>query len=136
MSLVHNKVLGKLKERLNSQIIEKFIGLRSKFYAYKTFDGKEAKKAKDIKRNVVQKKICFDDLKNCLLTNEPIYIKQNLFRTINHDIYTVEQSKQALSTFDDKRFILYNGVNTLARGQYKLNKEKGNFLNYLLGTAG
>ena len=67
--LVNKKVLRKFKDELNGKVIEEFIGLRSKLYAFKVFgDGKETKKAKGVKKNVVQKEICFDDLKKCLLT--------------------------------------------------------------------
>ena len=100
--------------------MEEFIGLRSKLYAHKLFENKkEVKKAKGVKKNVVQKEICFEDFRKCLFNKEPIYKKQKLFRTKNHDIYTVEQNKEALSTFDDKQFILEDGVNTLAWGHYR-----------------
>ena len=49
-----------------------FIGLRSKLYTYKLIgDGNEIQKAKGVKKSVVQKEICFDDFKKCLLTEEP-----------------------------------------------------------------
>ena len=90
-------------------------------YAYKIFENKkETKKAKGIKKNVVQKEICFEDFRKCLLTREPIYKKQNMFRTKKHDIYTVEQNKEALSFYDDKRFILKDVINSLAWGHYKI----------------
>jgi hypothetical protein len=54
MPLVNKKVLGKFKDELNGKIMEEFIGLRSKLYAYRVFeDGKETKKAKGIKKNVI-----------------------------------------------------------------------------------
>ena len=132
MPLENKKVLGKFKAELSGQIMEDFIGLRSKLYAYKLFEnGKEAKKAKAIKRNVVQKEISFVDFRNCFLTKNPIYKKQNVFKTDKHDIYTVELNKKALSAYDDKRFILGNGINTLAWGHFKINIEKGKFPNHL-----
>lgn len=94
-------------------------------------DEEERKNAKGVKKNVIQKEICFEVFRKCLLTKEPIYRKQNLFRTENHDIYTVEQIKKALSAYDDKRFVLENGINTLAWGQYKINTETDKCLNYL-----
>jgi hypothetical protein len=107
--------LGKFKDELNGQIIEEFIGLKSKLYAYKMFKNrKEGKKAKGIKKNVVKKEICFEDFKKCLLTKEPIYKKQNVFKTDKHDTYTAELNKKTLSAYDDKRFILENGINTLS----------------------
>ena len=134
--LANKKVLGKFKDELNGKIMEEFIGLRSKLYSYKVFeDGKETKKAKGIKKNVVQKQICFDDFRKCLLTREAIYKKQSLFRTKKHDIYTVEQNKKALSFYDDKRFILENGTDTLAWGHYSIGIQKDQFLNHLKELA-
>jgi len=62
------------------------------------------------KKNIVQKEICFDYFKKCLLTKKSIYKKQNFFRTNQHDIYTIEQNKKALSAHDNKRYILENGI--------------------------
>jgi hypothetical protein len=131
LPLVNKKVLGKFKDELNGKVMEEFIGLRAKLYAFKVFEGNETKKAKGVKKNVVQKKICFSDFEKCLLTKEPAYRKQVLFRTNKHDIYTVEQNKKALSAHDDKRYILENGINTLAWGHYKIKIEKEQFNNHL-----
>jgi len=121
MPLLNKKVLGKFKDELNGQIMKKFVGLRPKMYAYKTFESNVVtKKAKGVKKNVVKKYICFEDYKNCLFTKEPIYKKQNLFRTCKHDIFTVEQNKRALSADDDKRYILDDGISTLPWGHYKI----------------
>jgi len=66
MPLVNKEVLGKFKDELNGKIMKEFIGLRSKMYAHKVFKNeKETKKAKAIKKNVIQK-ITFDDFKKCL----------------------------------------------------------------------
>ncbi|CAI6369969.1 unnamed protein product [Macrosiphum euphorbiae] len=61
---------------------------------------------------------------------ESKYVKQNLFRTKKHDIFTVEQNKKALSVYDDKRFILENGIDTLAWGHYKTKIDRNDFVNH------
>lgn len=102
-------------------------------YSYKMHEGgKECKKAKGIKKNV-KKQICFEDYQKCLFTKNSIYKKQNLFRTRCHNIFTVEQNKQALSAYDDKRHILENDMNTLGLGHYQIEVEKDQFINYLKG---
>ena len=80
------------------------------------YDGKETNKLKGTKKNVVQKEIRFDDFRKCLLTEEPIYKKQNIFRCKLHNVYAVEQNKKAVSAHDDERHILENGIDTLAWG--------------------
>ncbi|KAL4121384.1 hypothetical protein QTP88_013907 [Uroleucon formosanum] len=130
--LFNKKVLGKFKDELNGKIMTEFIGLRSKLYSYRVLDTeKEIKKAKGVKKNVVENKICFNDFQIFLLTKETKYVKQNLFRTKKHDIFTVEQNKKALSVYDDKRFILDNGIDTLAWGHYKTNINRNDFVNHL-----
>jgi len=94
-------------------------------------DKNETKKAKGVKKSVVQKEICFDDFKKCLLTKESISKKPNLFRTNQHNINTVEQNKTALSTHDDKRYILENSIDTFAWRHYRIKVEKDQFLNHL-----
>jgi len=79
--------------------MDKFVGLRSKFYAFKVFgDKNETKKAKSVKKNILQKEIFFDDFKKCLLTKESISKKTKPVSNKSNDIYTVEQNKTALST--------------------------------------
>jgi len=44
----------------------------------------------------------------------------NVIRSHLHDVYTEEVNKVALSTEDDKRVIMENGLQTLAYGHYRL----------------
>ena len=40
----------------------------------------------------------------------------------NHNLGTYETNKRFLSCFDDKRYILKNGINTLAYGHKDIQK--------------
>ena len=42
------------------------------------------------------------------------------FKSINHDVYTYEVEKAGLSSIDDKRYVLDNGIDTLAFGHYSI----------------
>lgn len=44
----------------------------------------------------------------------------NTIRSYNHEIFTIETNKIALSAGDDKRHIIIDGINTLTYGQYKI----------------
>lgn len=88
-----------MKDELNGIIMTHFIDLRSKMYSFLTNENKSIKKPKGIKSNVVKNSISFKDYKHCLEN------KDQLYRTQRNNIFSVEQTKIALSSFDDKREI-------------------------------
>ena len=60
------KMLKLIKDELGGQIIEEFVGLRTKTYSYLKDNNDEDKKAKGTKNCVIQSKFKFQDYKNCL----------------------------------------------------------------------
>ena len=44
----------------------------------------------------------------------------NMIKSEKLNVYTIEQTKVALSNFDDKRYILDDGYTTLAHGHYRI----------------
>ena len=120
ISGINKKVLGMFKDEANGDIIDEFVGLRAKLYSYKMFEGEESKKCKGVKKSVVKKNITHEDYKTCLLTGEKQLRKQNIIRSYKHEVYNEEVNKIALSANDDKRYILEDGINTLALKHYKI----------------
>ena len=118
----NKKVPGMMKDEAGGKIIEEFVGLRSKLYSYKMFEGKEEKKCKGIKKVVVKKQISFDDYKECLLSKQPQMRKMNVIRSHQHEIFSETVNKIALAADDDKRIILDDGISTLAFGNKNLLK--------------
>ena len=116
----NKKVLGMFKDEANGDIIDEFVGLRAKLYSYKMFEGEESKKCKGVKKSVVKKSITHEDYKTCLTTGNEQLRKQNIIRSYKHEVYTEEVNKIALSANDDKRYILEDGINTLALRHYKI----------------
>ena len=59
----------------------KFVGLRGKTYSYLIDDGSEDKKAKGTKKCVINRKLKFENYKNCLeatqLENKINYLEKN-----------------------------------------------------------
>ena len=117
---INEKVLGMMKDEAGGKIIKEFVGLRAKLYSFVMDDGEETKKCKGIKKQVVESSIRHEHYKTCLTTGKEQLRKQNILRSYNHEVYTEEVNKIALSALDDKRYILSDGMHTLAWGHYKI----------------
>ena len=58
----------------------------------------------------------FQDFKDYLLNNKTVYRSQERFKSYNHDVYTEEVNKIALSNNDDKRIQTFDGIETCPYG--------------------
>ena len=116
---INKKVLGMFKDEATGKNIKEFVGLRSKLYSFIMEEGKENKRCKGVKKNVVQKYISHEDYKTCLQTGKEQLRRQTIIRSYEHEIYSEEVNKIALSAADDKRYLLNNN-DTLAWGHYKI----------------
>ncbi|GFT03675.1 hypothetical protein NPIL_242911 [Nephila pilipes] len=80
----------------------------------------EKKTAKGVSKVVIQQKLRHNDYIQCL--------KENMILIeVKITIYTVKQNKTALSSFDDKRYILDDNIRTHAYGHYKINENQIEF---------
>jgi len=117
----NKKVIGKMKDELNGKIITEFIGLRAKMYSVLSIDKEEMKKAKGVKKNVVKNNITHEDYKTCLFQEKKFLHSMNSLRSMKHQIFTIKQHKVSLSPYDDKRYLLEDGITSLPYGHYKIN---------------
>ena len=99
----NKKVPGLFKDELGGKIITEFVALRAKAYSYLDDDGNEHKKSKGTKKCVIKQKLMFQNFKDCLLNNKTVYRSQERFKSYNHDVYTEEVNKIALSSNYNKR---------------------------------
>ena len=83
----------------------------------------EEKKCKGISKNVVKKDIQLDDYRRVLFEKCIIHRRVRTFGTNKHQIYTKEINKIALSGNDDKRYILDDGVCTMAWGHKDIRND-------------
>ena len=58
----------------------------------------------------------FENYKNCLLSNKNVYRSQQRFKSYNHDVYTEEVNKIALSSNNDKRLQIFDRIITYPYG--------------------
>ena len=58
----------------------------------------------------------FQNFKNCLLNNKTLCRLKETFKSYDHDVYTEEVDKIALSSDDDKRLQTFHGTETYPYG--------------------
>lgn len=97
--------VGYLKNEVPKDEIVKFIGIRSKTYAFKTRADVVDSRAKGVKR-CYKRKITFEDYQRVLKEISEVRVVQNLIQSKNHQNMLVRSEKVAFSSFDDKRYLL------------------------------
>jgi hypothetical protein len=138
-SEVNKKVIGKFKEECNGKVIEEIICIRSKVYSEKIINisdqfhkyeannnldeyydimeseknGKVVKKLKGITHVVIKNYLTFNNYYNCLLDEEDQYNDVITMNSKKHEMGIYKTNKKSLSAFDDKRYMLKDGINTL-----------------------
>ena len=103
------KVISKMKDESEGKIIDEFVRLKSKMYSMKNVNGKESNTAKGV--NIATE---FNELKDTLFHKEISRRKMRRIQGKKHKMGTYEINKILLSCFDDKRFVLNDGIHTLA----------------------
>ena len=98
-----------MKEESEGKVIDKFVGLNSKMHSMKNIDGKETNTAKGVSVVTEVKKF-----KNILFNKKIMRHKMRRIQAKNHKLETYEINKISLSCFDDKRFVLNDGIPKLA----------------------
>ena len=119
----NHRVLGKFKSETGSRQPVEFVGLKAKMYSLDVCPKKSHIKVKGIKKRYVKKNVRHSDFV-AVLQRKQTHTTATFrnFRSTNHVLETIEMTKLCLDVFDDKRYILQNGVNTLAYGHYKICK--------------
>ena len=122
-SLDNKKVIGKFKDETHGIPIREFVGLRPKMYSLLYHEnGKEVEKktAKGIKKHVTKRNIRHAHYKDCLFDRKRTLASMKQIRSFKHQLYTININKIGLSPYDDKRYILEDGVTTIAYGHKEI----------------
>ena len=110
-------VVGKMKVTYKEIPINKFVGLKSKMHFMLSDDGEESNTAKAV--NIETES---NEFKDSLFNKKRIRHKMKKFQSKKHKIGTYKIKKISLSCFDDKRFVLDDGIRTLAYFTKELQK--------------
>ena len=102
----NKKVLGMFKDELHGLIMIQFIGLTPKIYSYNylTLTGEviNKKTLKGISKTTVEKDVKHSEYVQAKTTNVNIEKEMTTIRSFKHRIYTIKQTKTALTSFYDK----------------------------------
>ena len=117
--LTNEEKLGVVKEETKGLIIKEFVSVSPKCYRYNvhTVDKhkQNCKKMKGINKVVIKKEIKHEDFVNTLNSNHILKRDNVNFRSFNHQVYTITQSKIALTSFYD-RMHLMDSIHTVQFG--------------------
>ena len=105
----NKKVIGKMKDVSEGKIIDEFVGLKSKMHSMKNTNGKESNTTKGV--NIATE---FNKFKGTLFNKKVLRHKMSRIQSKKYKIGTYKINKISLSCFDDKSFVLDDGIHTLA----------------------
>lgn len=98
-----------MKDEFANDIIKCFYGTGAKVY-YISSLATEIKKAKGVKKSVIAKNLNINNYKEIVERGELIFRKIKIFKSELHDVFTLIQNRVALSSNDNKKFIIHHRV--------------------------
>ena len=107
----NKKILVNIKDEYVGKSILKFVGLKSNMYSILDESNNEKSTSKGHNRFTE-----FQEFFDTLFKKKILRHTMRGIRSKNHNLETYKTNKRSLSCFDDKRYILKNGINTLAYG--------------------
>lgn len=122
-------VVGRFKDEAKGFAVKEFVGLRAKMYSYLVYAPSskettalalvEKMRAKGIQKAAIRDMRHADYLAQINNPHQHKLINRRIGSHL-HRVFTYEYTKRGLCAFDDKRFILEDGITTLAYGNYRV----------------
>ena len=106
-----------MKNEYAGVAIYEFIGTKPKMYSIRNVNNCEKSVHKGHILNIGH-----DEFKDTLINKKVIRHSMKGNKRFNRRMYTYKSNKISLSVFDDKRYILKDGINTLAYGHKDIPK--------------
>ena len=105
----NKRVIGEMKDEFKINPINKFIGLKSKMYCTVSDDDTEVSTAKRVNIS-----IDYNAYEDVFFNEKIIRHKMKRIQSKKHRISTYDVNKICLLCFHDKKYILNDGITTLA----------------------
>ena len=106
-----------MKDEYRGTAIWDYTGTKSKMYSIRDVNNYEKSVHKGHNSSIKN-----EEFKDVQSNKKVIRHKMRGFKSINHKIYTYKSNKTSLSCYDDKRYILSDGINTLPYGHNDIPK--------------
>ena len=107
----NKNVVGKMKDEYGGTLIIKFVDLKPKMYSILDENNNEKSTNKGHYGFIE-----FKEFENTLFQRKNLRHTMRGIKSKNHSFGRYETNKTSISCFDDKRYILKNGIDTLAYG--------------------
>jgi len=119
---------GLFSDEVDGNVVTEFCALRAKSYAFNVYTGAnnvgggEKIKAKGIRAHVVKNHMSLEDHRKCLFGEAGVELhRENMsIRSFNYQLVTIKTKKLTYNSYDDKRVVLEDKINTLAHGHYSI----------------
>ena len=115
----NKKVPGKMKGEYGGTAIYKYIGLKPKMYSIRDLHNHEKSVYKGHNSDIE-----YAEFKDTHSNKKVIRHDMRGIKSRDHIITTSEKNKISLSAFDDNRYILNDGINTLPYGHKDILKNQ------------
>ena len=112
----NKKVPLTMTDELQGKVLREVVCLRSKLYSIDYVGGGGKKQSAKGVGKSVKKTLNHDLFKQCLVSRKPVTKRMTQLRSFNHQIIVNSVDKVALTSFDDKRYLLDDGISSLAHG--------------------
>jgi len=130
--LMDKNTLGLFKDELGGLRIKEVVSLRAKTYSVKTADPKEdilkakgvPKKARTVNGAALSHAHYIAALTKTL-PEDAQKIRYNHFRSRGHQMAMRQVVKKSCSAYDDKRWVLEDGIHSLAHGHHRIPADGG-----------
>jgi hypothetical protein len=109
---------GYFKDENSGNVLKEVVGLKAKCYALEIENSGTSIVCKGVGK-VGRNSLTLDLYKSCINSFESLKADTYNIQSKNHQLYTQKIRKVALSTLDDKRFLLACGKHTLPHGHYR-----------------
>ena len=77
------------------------------------------------KKDVIKKNVTLENYKDCLLNGKQLMHTMNTIRRDHHQLGSYQLNKISLSCFDDRRYILDDGISSYACGHFEIGASLG-----------